>query len=246
MWVADTRIWIRYGFIVIQMDYLVTDEYQLMAIYDGHGSAAVSNYLKCNLLRLLSQHNSLKLDFNRSVQETFRDIEEEILADPLLDNYSSGSTAIVVLLTEDMVSVANLGDSRAILINHHGQPYQVNVEHNLINQNERQAVAERGGIIIKKGKQYRVNGEINISRSFGDGRLKPFLSSIPEVNEMPRHLFRSLVVASDGFWENTTNQCVTDIISSNNHGLRGLARNLYNKCSPKANDNTSIICVELD
>jgi serine/threonine protein phosphatase PrpC len=119
----------------------MTDEYQLLAIYDGHANAAVSNYLKCNLLKLLATHKSLKSDFTRAVQDTFRNVEKDISINPLLDSYNCGSTAIVVMLTEDTVSVANLGDSRALLITHNGQPYQVNIEHNLLNQTEREAVA---------------------------------------------------------------------------------------------------------
>lgn len=127
-------------------------------------------------------------------------MENQIAKDPFLKATNSGSTALIALVTEQSVFFANLGDSRALLVSDTGCYLQATNEHNLLNELEREAVSQRGGIILKRGKQYRLNGEINLSRSFGDQSLKPSLSSSPEVIELSRQHFKYIVLATDGFW----------------------------------------------
>ena len=76
--------------------------------------------------------------------------------------------------------------------------------------------------------------------------MKPSLSSVPEVTELPRRMFKYAILATDGFWENTNNQQVADLLRQNCSGTDGLARKLYNSFSPKASDNSTIVCFELD
>ena len=46
-------------------------------------------------------------------------------------------------------------------------------------------VINRGGIVLKKGEQYRINGELKLSRSFGDRHLKHCMSSTPDLYRFP-------------------------------------------------------------
>lgn len=108
------------------MDYLLTDEWQLMAVYDGHGSSAVSNYLKCNLLPRLSSHPLFKADFSQAVEDTFHQLDSEIAKETQLNARHCGSTALVVMLTDSTVFIANLGDSRALLVSPTGDYLQAN------------------------------------------------------------------------------------------------------------------------
>lgn len=94
-------------------------------------------------------------------------------------NMNSGSTALVVFISDEKVTTVNLGDSRAILVTSEGGSVQINEEHTLTNPAEHHAVTLRGGLVLKRGNIYRINGELNVSRSFGDNKLKPYLSSIP-------------------------------------------------------------------
>lgn len=62
------------------------------------------------------------------------------------------------------------------------------------------SVINRGGIILKKGNQYRINGELNLSRCFGDKHLKQFLSAKPDFYSLDKNNHKRLVFATDGFY----------------------------------------------
>ena len=62
------------------------------------------------------------------------------------------------------------------------------------------SVINRGGIILKKGNQYRINGELNLSRCFGDKHLKPFLTAKPDFYSFDKSNQKRLVFATDGFY----------------------------------------------
>lgn len=84
-------------------------------------------------------------------------IEKEIEALPHKKD-NSGSTALVVLISEEKVTAVNLGDSRAILVAADGSSVQINKEHTLSNPAEYSAVTAKGGIVLKRGNMYRING----------------------------------------------------------------------------------------
>jgi serine/threonine protein phosphatase PrpC len=54
--------------------------------------------------------------------------------------------------------------------------------------------------VLKKGMQYRINGELNLSRSFGDRYLKQCMSSKPDIYHLSKKQYRRLVMATDGFY----------------------------------------------
>jgi serine/threonine protein phosphatase PrpC len=75
----------------------------------------------------------------------------------------SGSTAVVVLLTPSFVICANAGDSRAVL-RRNGQTVPLSLDHKPDCVPERLRITQAGGMV--KGK--RVNGDLAVSRAFGD------------------------------------------------------------------------------
>jgi serine/threonine protein phosphatase PrpC len=62
-------------------------------------------------------------------------------------------------------------------------------------------VINRGGIVLKKGQQYRINGEINLSRCFGDPKFKKdnWMSSTPDIYSFPATACKRWILATDGF-----------------------------------------------
>jgi serine/threonine protein phosphatase PrpC len=64
-------------------------------------------------------------------------------------------------------------------------------------------VINRGGIVLKKGDQYRINGELNLSRSFGDRNLKYCMSSRPDIIRVHMNANKRWIMASDGFYSSS-------------------------------------------
>lgn len=54
--------------------------------------------------------------------------------------------------------------------------------------------------MLKKAEKYRINGELNLSRAFGDRHLKHCMSSKPDLYRFPRNAYKRWVLASDGFY----------------------------------------------
>jgi protein phosphatase 1L len=106
----------------------------------------------------------------------------------------SGTTASIVVLFQDHLLVANVGDSRVVLccssafIRHNNDmkrniitiPVQLTVDHTPHDLEERIAVENKGGYIIQDGV-LRVNGKLAVTRSLGDFALKDVISSRPDV-----------------------------------------------------------------
>ena len=74
-----------------------------------------------------------------------------------------GTTACVVLLTEEEIICANVGDSRAVLTQS-TSTYDLSDDHKPENEDEAIRIIEAGGSI----EDNRVNGKLSLSRAIGD------------------------------------------------------------------------------
>ncbi|CAN1145141.1 Probable protein phosphatase 2C 62 [Linum perenne] len=78
----------------------------------------------------------------------------------------------------------------------------------------------RGGCVIRRpGNVDRVDGQLAMSRAFGDGKVKEHISSEPDLKIVSVELGDEcdfLIVASDGLWKVMSNQdaceCIRDFV----------------------------------
>uniref|UniRef100_A0A3Q3ACL2 Integrin-linked kinase-associated serine/threonine phosphatase n=1 Tax=Kryptolebias marmoratus TaxID=37003 RepID=A0A3Q3ACL2_KRYMA len=90
------------------------------AVFDGHGGARASRYaaehLHLNLVKKFPSGDAENGDklIKKCLLDTFRQTDEDFLkkASSQKPAWKDGSTATCVLVVDDMVYVANLGDSR--------------------------------------------------------------------------------------------------------------------------------------
>ena len=215
---------------------------QFYGVFDGHTGNLASKYVASTLYGKLSESLS---DLNKmakndpnwkdavatSVAHAFQDIHTKFLdAVALTPNDAmdqSGTTATALLITEEAVVVASLGDSRAILSSMKQDSgefaaIQLTKDHVASDPEEKQKVISRGGFVSTTGGIDRVNGTLAITRSIGDANLAPLLSRIPLVVSMTRAEIRGqcgnyrlpcfVVLASDGLWDVMTNQEAVDMV----------------------------------
>ncbi|XP_042269933.1 integrin-linked kinase-associated serine/threonine phosphatase 2C isoform X2 [Thunnus maccoyii] len=162
------------------------------AVFDGHGGARASRFaaehLHHNLAKKFPSGETENLDklVKKCLLDTFRQTDEDFLrkASSQKPVWKDGSTATCVLVVDDMVYVANLGDSRAVLCRMEaaggggggggvgGQRKVVtlalNKEHNPTIYEERMRIQRAGGTV----RDGRVLGVLEVSRSIGDGQYK--------------------------------------------------------------------------
>lgn len=122
-----------------------------------------------------------------------------------------GSTAVVAVVSPTHVVVGNAGDSRAVL-SRAGAPVELSVDHKPDRPDELARIEAAGGRVIYWDGA-RVLGVLAMSRAIGDGYLKPFVSSEPEVTVTERTgEDECLILASDGLWDVVTNEMACEVV----------------------------------
>lgn len=130
----------------------------------------------------------------------------------------SGSTGVVVLVTPSHIICANAGDSRAIL-SKKNKVLPLSFDHKPTNDGELSRI-ERDGGFVRDG---RVDGDLAVSRSFGDFGYKPNPTNVqknhrvtvyPDILVYAREPSKDefLVLACDGIWDRLTNKECADLV----------------------------------
>jgi serine/threonine protein phosphatase PrpC len=204
---------------------------KIYGVFDGHGGKEVSLILKDLVPSILKKkvfnnNNQIKT----KIENVFIGIES-ILRQNINSN-SVGSTACIFVKYNNKLYSINLGDSRLLLFK--------TKDTNILSTNslvvetadhkpdkEKYRIKKSKGDVIFDGHSYRVNGNLAISRAFGDfylkydntDRFKGPVSIKPDVYETnydDKYNYY-VVIGSDGLWDvlNTN-----DIISIHNHCVR--------------------------
>ncbi|KAA8536461.1 hypothetical protein F0562_028939 [Nyssa sinensis] len=215
---------IKYGFSLVKgkanhpmEDYHVAKfiQYQgrelgLFAIYDGHLGDSVPAYLQKHLFSNILKEEEFWTDPRTAISKAYERTDQAILShNPDLGR--GGSTAVTAMLINSRkLWVANVGDSRAVL-SRGGQAIQLSIDHEP--NTERGSIEDRGGFVSNMpGDVARVNGQLAVSRAFGDKNLKSHLRCDPDVtNADIDGDIDLLILASDGLWKVMSNQEAVDI-----------------------------------
>ncbi|XP_066931681.1 protein phosphatase 1G-like [Clytia hemisphaerica] len=130
----------------------------------------------------------------------------------------SGTTAVVALIHNKKLYVANAGDSRCILCRN-GKVVEMSKDHSPDVEEERKRIEAAGSKICSEG---RINGGINLTRAVGDHAYKQNKDLPPEeqaVTALPDVRVQDLtdedefmVLACDGIWNVMTNDEVLDFV----------------------------------
>ncbi|KAJ9673834.1 hypothetical protein PVL29_023405 [Vitis rotundifolia] len=186
-------------------------ELGLFAIYDGHLGDRVPLYLQKHLFSNILKEEEFWVDPGGSISKAYEKTDQAILANS--SNLGrGGSTAVTaILINGRRLWIANVGDSRAVL-SKGGQAIQMTTDHEP--STERGSIENRGGFVSNMpGDVPRVNGQLAVSRAFGDKSLKSHLRSDPDIQDTTLD-FNSeiLILASDGLWKVMNNQEAVDIV----------------------------------
>ncbi|EYB96586.1 hypothetical protein Y032_0149g2721 [Ancylostoma ceylanicum] len=165
----------------------------LYAIFDGHAGARAAKYceehIPSTLKKKLSSYSDLSTmekQLKRVFTETFKSVDEGFLNEAKKQKpvWKDGTTVTCVLLLNDALYVANLGDSKAIVCRKKDDGFssiELTVDHNPTIYDERMRIQKAGGTV----RDGRVNGIIEVSRSIGDGQFKTHgVTCIPDMKKL--------------------------------------------------------------
>ena len=123
-------------------------------LYDGHGGSRACDFLRDNLHKYIINDKYFPSNPQKAIANGF------IYAEKLFfKNYtgidSSGSCAIIILIIENRVYIANVGDSRAILSAKNGTKfYPLSRDHRPGDEKEYKRILDAGGKIYKTEYEY--------------------------------------------------------------------------------------------
>jgi serine/threonine protein phosphatase PrpC len=110
-----------------------------------------------------------------------------------------------------LLSLRRFSSQRAVLCSS-GRAIDMSHDHKPAREDEKARIEKLGGKVIHYGT-WRVQGVLATSRSFGDRRLKTYVTAEPEVKT--RQLQDGddfLILASDGVWDVLSSQEAVDIV----------------------------------
>ncbi|KAK1586507.1 hypothetical protein Q3G72_003228 [Acer saccharum] len=196
-----------YSIAVVQANSLLEDQGQVftspsatyVGVYDGHGGPEASRFITHHLFPFLHKFETeqgglsaevIKRAFDATEEQFLHLVKQSCAARPQIA--SVGSCCLVGAIANEVLYVANLGDSRAVLgrrVPENRKSIQVvaerlSVDHNVGDEEVRKEVKalhpDDSHIVVYTRGVWRIKGIIQVSRSIGDVYLKkPELSRDP-------------------------------------------------------------------
>ncbi|SCU71751.1 protein phosphatase 2C, putative [Trypanosoma equiperdum] len=194
---------------------LVESEMSLLGIFDGHNGSGCSKYIADHLPQKVKALNG------KHTQEELEKVCVSLDRDFILNQGdASGSTGTFCIVTRDYnVTICNVGDSRTIIARG-GRLVFVTEDHKPTAGEERQRIEACGGCVVSG----RVDGDLAVSRSFGDASFKrrdaldDYKShKVVAVPDVTTHACRQgdiIILACDGVFEgNFSNEEVAAFVN---------------------------------
>lgn len=170
----------------------------------------------------------------QAIKRAYKVTDDEILKN--VAGFRGGSTTVTAILKDrKTLIVASVGDSRAILCRN-GKAKQITTDH--------EPEKERD-LIESKGNVPRVDGELAMTRAFGDGKLKDHITSKPDVrSEVIDEDTELIILASDGLWKVMSNQEAIDCIKDAKNAQEASEKLIEEALSRNSKDDIScIVCI---
>ena len=162
-------------------------------VFDGHAGNKCAEFMRDNLLNYICNNNFFPNDIPKAIKFGFKKIDEDYLHKHafinkhLIDN--SGSCGLILLLVDNIIYIANVGDSRCLGSFKNGKIQKdITLDHKPNTPYERERIIKNGGKIYQTQTPiedednfkdrilvgpYRVfPGKLSVSRTVGDAEGK--------------------------------------------------------------------------
>lgn len=216
------------------------------AVYDGHGGNRAAVFCADVMHQYVQNTKSYKAkDFIKALQQAFHEVELEFLSIAGREGLRDGTTAVVALLEEKALTVAHVGDSRAVLCRE-GSAIALTEDHKPELDPEKRRIEALGGFVSFFGC-WRVMGILAMSRAIGDLFLKPYVSAEPDVCSIAIDARDEFVVlASDGIFDVFDNDQVVRIVRSSPSPQEAATRLSNSAFMAGSLDNLTAVVVALE
>lgn len=234
---------------------LLTDDFGLFGVFDGHGGDTCSQYCRDKVLSRVSHALQKGVAPRKALEQAFVTVDKDYCKFAEKMDLDDGSTGTVLLLMDGEYHLAATGDSRAVLVNTDGTATALSFDHKPERRDERERVKKLGGAVEydHENDTYRVFcdevGGLAVTRAIGDVAFKPYVTAQPEISSGTLDLSKAAYVcmASDGLWDDVTNAEAADIITElKDQGIQECVKELvYIAYSRGSEDNITVLSVSL-
>jgi serine/threonine protein phosphatase PrpC len=113
----------------------------------------------------------------------------------------AGSTLLLSMIHNGRFTIANIGDSAAMLLKQNGMMFKLTEEHKPDRIDEYDRIVRNNGFVSMKNDVARVDGILAVSRAIGDMQQKQYLIPESETNSYQIQPNDDLLIlASDGLY----------------------------------------------
>ncbi len=214
----------------------------LFAIYDGHNGKLVSEYLYKNFDKiLLSNLEKTNYQIRKSLIDSFQQINSNFEKNPEAKN--TGSTATVILIDNNNLYCANVGDSQCYYISKE-KIIKLTKVHNCNDLKEVERIKKKNGIIF----QNRIFGCINLTRTIGDIEFKEYgVTCIPDISKeiLSENNSKYIILGSDGVWDVIDENDIINIEKKYGNNCKDFCKKIIKTAiEKKSQDNISCIVIK--
>jgi protein phosphatase 2C family protein 2/3 len=178
-------------------------------IYDGHNGSTTADLAAKHVHEVMQQSPHFATNVGASLVDALRAVDIAMLEQSAAQ--SSGSTACIACVRGNELTVANLGDCRAVLATSDGRSLPLSRDHKPSCEHERTRIEKSGGAAAFG----RIDG-LSVSRGVGDFNFKSQanvyggggeLSNVADILTLPiTDDCTCVIIASDGLWDKVSNQ----------------------------------------
>lgn len=241
--------------VISQLD----EDKAILGVYDGHQGCQVSQFCANTIASTITSSSHYPLSYEDALTDAYLTIDKtmrtpegsKLLAEiaktedydnqMLVNGYCDitkdiGSTALTCVIDENLISVANVGDSRAVLVRG-DEIIQLTTDHKPNVRSEAERIQRCGGVI----RNNRVNGNLSLTRALGDTQFKKgtdvekyIISPVPEITNVDLDGTEDIIVLGcDGIWDVMSNEEVIKEVKDrleNGMKLNMICEELLMKC----------------
>lgn len=219
------------------------------AVFDGHGGVEAASYTVAHFHNYLVKQETFNSDLDKALQQAFKLTDKMFLEKANTEGLRAGTTGVVAFFRDNTLHIGWLGDSEVTLCKR-GMAVRMMEPHKPNRKDERQRIEDLGGCVVWFG-DWRVNGNIAVSRSIGDRDHKPFVSADPDTAEFDLEGDEEyLILGCDGLWDTIAAPDVISIVQEylGKGGARSKVAKLlvHSAIEHGSTDNITVVVVFLD
>ena len=203
-------------------------QFHLFGVMDGHGNNGhiISKYISRFIGEYITSEKNKKLFYKKSNEQIYKLLTKnkyffinKLISEcnnSLVNNTDyecnlSGSTCLLIFIIENNLICANIGNSRAILLEK-TELLQLSIDQTLSDPEEIKRILKKGGKIKQINKKIILenanNNDFEISRSIGDKNLKNIgIIYEPVITEYTlNRKSRFIIMGTQGLWNALSNE----------------------------------------